>query len=930
MDADKIGTINVSTRQFHEYPIPTSNAMPIGITAGPDNNLWFTEESGNKIGMITTAGAITEEYPVTTSASQPDGITLGPDGNIWFTEVDADKIGTINVSTHAISEYTIPTSNAMPIGITAGPDNNLWFTEESGNKIGMITTAGAITEYPVTTSASQPDGITSGSDGNLWFTETSGNQIGSITIDGAITEYGIPTSSSGPSGITPGPQGNLWMTEESADQIAQVVLPITTSIAITSSPASPSTFGQDVTFTAVVTNWADGTPSGNVTFNVDGQNETPASLSVVNGQDQATFDASSLAPGIHAITATYSGDETFAGSTSSTFNQNVGQASTTTQLSSSANTGIFGQAVVFTAAITPSYPGTPTRTVTFTVDGQAQEPVAVSTVGGQVEATYTTSSLLVTGHTISATYNGDASYAPSASSALNESINKSPTLTTVTMNPVPAVFGQPVQFTAVVTSTTSGSPSGSVVFTIDGNAQVPVALAAAGGQDRATFSLSSLSAGSHTVTAAYSGDASFASSVSSPLNASNQKATTTIALSASPVSSIVGEAVTFTVIVSSPSGGTPSGLVTFFLDGNAQTPVALASIRGLDEATFTTGSLSPAKHAITASYSGDSSYAASSTTAPLQETVSTDPTALELMASPSLAFSGYPVQFTANVSSLLGAGTPTGTVTFSVDGTPQSPVSVVAGNAESTANFTDPNLSAGNHVISAIYNGDATFSTSTSSLNETISFDPTATQLSESLKFSNLGQPVTFTAVVAPSGSQLGILGLPNVTPTGTVTFSIDGQPQTPVALQLVNNQEVATFSTSSLSGGSHLIIANYNGDASFASSGSNTVDESVGSIATTMSITATANPAAVGQPVTLTAVLDPSNSQDGVSDNLSGDVTFTIDGTAQSPVALFREGGARAICSTRVFWSRASPWEITRLPHFIQATVRSNRARTT
>ena len=49
----------------------------LGITAGPDGALWFTEYWGNKIGRITTAGVITE-FPVPTASSNVDDITAGP------------------------------------------------------------------------------------------------------------------------------------------------------------------------------------------------------------------------------------------------------------------------------------------------------------------------------------------------------------------------------------------------------------------------------------------------------------------------------------------------------------------------------------------------------------------------------------------------------------------------------------------------------------------------------------------------------------------------------------------------------------------------------------------------------------------------------------------------------------------------------------
>lgn len=67
-----------------EYPIPTPDSRLAGITAGPDGNLWFTENNGNKIGRITPAGVITE-FPFatpskcTTTGELASSIVAGPE-----------------------------------------------------------------------------------------------------------------------------------------------------------------------------------------------------------------------------------------------------------------------------------------------------------------------------------------------------------------------------------------------------------------------------------------------------------------------------------------------------------------------------------------------------------------------------------------------------------------------------------------------------------------------------------------------------------------------------------------------------------------------------------------------------------------------------------------------------------------------------------
>jgi len=71
-----------------------------------------------------------------------------------------------------------------------------------------------------------------------------------------------------------------------------------------------------------------------------------------------------------------------------------------------------------------------------------------------------------------------------------------------------------VSFTAVVSpGTAKATPVGTVTFTIDGHAEPPVALHKVSGVDEASFSIDTLTAGKHTVTASYSGDSSFAGSV---------------------------------------------------------------------------------------------------------------------------------------------------------------------------------------------------------------------------------------------------------------------------------------------------------------------------------------------------------------------------------------------------------------------------------
>src|SRR5262249_39566392 len=103
----------------------------------------------------------------------------------------------------------------------------------------------------------------------------------------------------------------------------------------------------------------------------------------------------------------------------------VVKAGSTTTLGSSNNPQVAGNSIVFTATVTSSAGGTPTGTVTFTVDSVPGTPVALNGAG---QATPTTSFNQVCSHAIFATYNGeDADYSGSTSSPpLNETITSGP------------------------------------------------------------------------------------------------------------------------------------------------------------------------------------------------------------------------------------------------------------------------------------------------------------------------------------------------------------------------------------------------------------------------------------------------------------------------------------------------------------------------
>ncbi|HEX3090884.1 MAG TPA: Ig-like domain-containing protein, partial [Ilumatobacteraceae bacterium] len=89
-----------------------------------------------------------------------------------------------------------------------------------------------------------------------------------------------------------------------------------------STSATPVARGTTVTFTATVTprGQGAGTRTGAVVIYVDG---TARSTATLNSGGQATYATNTLAVGLHTVTAVYTGDGNFNGSTSNTINQRI-------------------------------------------------------------------------------------------------------------------------------------------------------------------------------------------------------------------------------------------------------------------------------------------------------------------------------------------------------------------------------------------------------------------------------------------------------------------------------------------------------------------------------------------------------------------------------------------------------------------------------
>ena len=302
--------------------------------------------------------------------------------------------------------------------------------------------------------------------------------------------------------------GNTSFITSTSAGITDVVNKANTSAVVTAN-VNPSQFNQPVTFTATISSQFGAIPgSGTVTFLKNGSSLGTAPVAS-NGK--ATFTTSMLTAQTHNITVAYAGGDNYNPSTSAGLAEVTKAASTTTALTSSPNPSNFAVPVTLTATVTPAFGGTVTGTVTFSHLGTSLGTV---TLTGNV-AKLVTGNLPVGLSHITATFNGSTNFLTSTSSALSQTVNKAVTVTTVVSSLNPSTHGNSLTFTAHVHANSGATPTGTVTFK-DGSTTLGSGTVNSSGN--ATFSTSALTVGTHSITAAYGGSSTDATSASTVLS----------------------------------------------------------------------------------------------------------------------------------------------------------------------------------------------------------------------------------------------------------------------------------------------------------------------------------------------------------------------------------------------------------------------------
>jgi len=225
-----------------------------------------------------------------------------------------------------------------------------------------------------------------------------------------------------------------------------------------------------------------------------------------------------------------------------------------------------------------------------------------------------------------------------------DTILTQPTVTTVASSVNPSVIGQNVVFTATVTAANGVPNPGTVTFRDGPTTVICNAVPLAAGQ--ATCSISTLSVGTHVITASYSGATNYSPSTGILGQAVNKGNVTVVVNSVNPEPSLVNQAYTvnWSIIVNNPAVGIPTG--TFTADDGSGSSCTATLVTNTNTYSCQLISNSAGGKFVKVTYSGDGNFNAAQSVAVVHN----------VAGNPALGIEGDINIPAANPSAPLGTG----------------------------------------------------------------------------------------------------------------------------------------------------------------------------------------------------------------------------------------------------------------------------------
>ncbi|MFI5898096.1 Ig-like domain-containing protein [Actinoplanes sp. NPDC051513] len=378
------------------------DVMTVGVSAGNPTGSFGVVGGGKSLCFGFISGVATCTMTARALATGTYTLRANYDGN---EDTFPSTSGPVTL-TVLLQPSTTSMQISDPFGSTVSGDPRLVFGQEQGYSFNAVaqgtvegTPGGSMTITDTTSSGTST--LCSGMLNSLG--ELASCSLGASTLPVGTNEITATYFSDG-----------VYAGSATSRTVTVVPVQSTTTTLTLSSPSVPFASEQTEVLTARVTNAGGGTPTGTVTISTG---STPiCGFTLSGGTGHCSPSASLLRPGSYPLTATYNGDVTDTPSSDTSQTLVVAKEPTTTVLTESADVIAFGSedAELFTVEVVPAVSGTPTGNVTVK-NGRVAVCTIVLAAGNGCFLKPT--QLKVGDYQITATYNGDSTFAASTSPA---------------------------------------------------------------------------------------------------------------------------------------------------------------------------------------------------------------------------------------------------------------------------------------------------------------------------------------------------------------------------------------------------------------------------------------------------------------------------------------------------------------------------------
>jgi len=715
----------------------TGFGQPAGVALDGGGNVFVADAGNNAVYEILAAGGYTTVNTLGSGFKSPSGVAVDGSGNVFVADSGNSAVKEILAVGDYTTINTLGSGFAKPVGVAVDGSGSVYVTDAAGNAVFEISAAGGYTNVSTLGSGFKtPSDVALDGNGNVFvadrgnfavkkldFADPPSLTFVSTIVGGTSTDsprtVGIqnignqPLALTGLSYPTDFPEGGSNSSACTGSTILnpaqECVLPVDFT------PLSAGSLSESVTLTDNALNVIGAQQS--IPVSGTGQTTpsitwtTPAAISYGNALTGTQLNATASVAGAFAYnlpagTVLTAGSQplsvTFTPTNAANYTTatahvtlQVNKATTNITFSANPTKPTQGQSDLLTATVTGA--GQPSGTVVFSAGATTLCTATLnpSGIGSCSFVPSTNGSLPVTSQ-----YQGDANHLTS-SATLTLSVNVPPVK--LQLSSTQLVYPGSTNLTACITPTTA---TGSVQI-YDGTTLLTTQSVQGGGC--AYWYISpGLSAGTHLLTAVYSGDKNNPSGASLPVTVTVSPVPVTLSAACWNASFAYGSNYQCTAYLSS-NAGAAQGSITYSLDGGSKVAVPLSN----GNAQFTLTTPNVGTHAVILAYAQQTNYAA----APSRTetfTVTPAPVIVSLTPSSWYATAGTSLTFQAAVFSWsAGAPNATGAVSF-YDG--NKLLSTKPVNTSGQASYTTATLAAGIHIITATYAGGTNYGSGSSSV----------------------------------------------------------------------------------------------------------------------------------------------------------------------------------------------------------------------